>query len=200
MIDYKEKLMRLDQEAEKLVDNLARIKDNLVSVEEAKGELETTNGNLVSLIREMEVFHKDMQEAISSLKEINTETLLEKVEYHLSEIKPLVETHQEKMGEMATSMQSAIDQRMEEISSLIGESVGTLERNHQEAFQSISSLISANQASIQELSAAGVAGRNEQMEFQSRINNITGQMEKKNNIITILTAIIAVAVLVGFFV
>ncbi len=153
MIDYKEKLMRLDQEAEKLVDNLARIKDNLVSVEEAKGELEITNGHLVSLIREMEVFHKDMQEAISSLKEINTETLLERLDYHV-----------------------------------------------QETFHSMSSLVSDNQARIQELSAAVAAGRNEQMEFQSRISNIMGQVEKKNNIITILTGVIAVAVLVGFFV
>jgi chromosome segregation ATPase len=80
MMDYQERLKRLDEEAEELVQNLSALKEKALLFDNAQQGLNATRKHIDDLITEISTLSVSLKNLVVKLNELNTPTINEKLD------------------------------------------------------------------------------------------------------------------------
>lgn len=79
-MDYQERLKRLDEEAEELVQNLSALKEKALLFDNAQQGLNATRKHIDDLITEISTLSVSLKNLVVKLNELNTPTINEKLD------------------------------------------------------------------------------------------------------------------------
>lgn len=80
-MDYQERLLKLDKEAEELVQNLTALKEKALLFDTAQQGLNSTRENIDELVRECSALSSSLKDLVAKLDKLNTPTINEKLDY-----------------------------------------------------------------------------------------------------------------------
>jgi predicted nuclease with TOPRIM domain len=80
MMDYQERLKRLDEEAEELVQNLSALKEKALLFDNAQQGLNATRKHIDDLITESSTLSISLKNLVTKLNDLNTPTINEKLD------------------------------------------------------------------------------------------------------------------------
>lgn len=79
-MDYQERLKRLDEEAEELVQNLVMLKEKALLFDNAQQDLNSTRKHIDALVTESSALSSSLKSLVAKLDKLNTPTINEKLD------------------------------------------------------------------------------------------------------------------------